>query len=86
VTPVDEWDWLNELVDRSEAVIDRPDEVNQLALALMGTISFSARQRVATEHIFEYVRSVQLRDHSSDHTERSRLDVALASCDATAPT
>jgi flavin reductase (DIM6/NTAB) family NADH-FMN oxidoreductase RutF len=75
-TPVEEWDRLEELVDRSELVIDQPDEFNQLALAFHTAIAEASRNRVlqATLASLGQVQSIHYRDRGSRESARAAVE------------
>jgi flavin reductase (DIM6/NTAB) family NADH-FMN oxidoreductase RutF len=75
-TSVEEWDRLEELVDRSELVIDQPDEFNQLALAFHTAIAEASRNRVlqATLASLGEVQSIHYRDRGSRESARAAVE------------
>jgi DNA-binding FadR family transcriptional regulator len=83
---------LEELVDQSEQVIERPDEFNQLALAFHSAIAEASRNRVlqATLASLGEVLSIHYRDRGSPESARAavqghrRLLAVLRSGDAEA--
>jgi flavin reductase (DIM6/NTAB) family NADH-FMN oxidoreductase RutF len=75
-TPAEEWDRLEELVDQSEKVIERPDEFNQLALAFHSAIAKASRNRVlqATLASLGEVLSIHYRDRGSPESARAAVE------------
>ena len=75
-TSVEEWERLKELVDQSEAVIDHPDEFNELALAFHTAIAEASRNRVlqATLASLGQVQSIHYRDRGSPESARAAVE------------
>ena len=75
-TSVEEWERLKELVDQSEAVIDHPDEFNELALAFHTAIAEASRNRVlqATLASLGQVQSMHYRDRGSPESARAAVE------------
>jgi flavin reductase (DIM6/NTAB) family NADH-FMN oxidoreductase RutF len=75
-TSTEEWDRLKELVDQSEAVVDQPDEFNQLALAFHNAIAEASRNRVlqATLSSLGQVQSIHYRDRGSPESARAAVE------------
>lgn len=75
-TSVEEWERLKELVDQSEAVIDHPDEFNELALAFHTAIAEASRNRVlrATLASLAQVQSIHYRDRGSPESARAAVE------------
>jgi flavin reductase (DIM6/NTAB) family NADH-FMN oxidoreductase RutF len=75
-TSVEEWDRLKELVDQSEAVIDQPNEFNQLALAFHTAIAKASGNRVlqATLASLGQVQSIHYRDRGSSQSARAAVE------------
>ena len=67
---------LTELVDQSEAVIDQPDDFNQLALAFHNAIAEASRNRVlqATLASLGQVQSIHYRDRGSPESARAAVE------------
>ena len=75
-TSGEEWERLKELVDQSEAVIDHPDEFNELALAFHTAIAEASRNRVlrATLASLAQVQSIHYRDRGSPESARAAVE------------
>jgi flavin reductase (DIM6/NTAB) family NADH-FMN oxidoreductase RutF len=75
-TSAEEWNQLKELVDQSEAVIDHPDEFNELALAFHNAIAEASRNRVlqTTLASLGQVQSLHYRDRGSPESARAAVE------------